>query len=576
MRKQTLFLFIAAIALLASFGYAVDAASVFDIEFPIAELGGCADKNACKAYCDDSAHGGECRAFAQKYGLVDQKTVAKAEALETAGGPGGCKGVDECKTYCDDPGHENECVEYAVAKGFMTREEANRILKPGPGGCRGRTCQQYCADPAHEEECFEFAAANGFISKSEAKKIREFKKKFEQGPGGCRGEQECRTYCDDPAHIDECVSFGEEHGFIDKEQARIVKKTIGKGPGGCKGADECRAYCEDLSHQSACIDFAVENDLMTLDEAQRARKLAGKTGPGGCRGDQCRDFCDQPGNEEACLEFAEREGVIPKEELARAKKFMAASREGGPGGCRGIQCRDYCEDAAHRDECFGFAKNQGLITKEEERQFEAGSKIEEVVKTSGGPGGCRSDDECQAYCTDPSHVEECVAFGATHGGVPPEAAREMLKQFTERRFEARGGVGEFGHQGFDDFSRFEGDAQKRFEEFRVLEEQFRGKGFPGGGPGGFPGAGEFQGAPGEFPGGPGLPGQGGFSGGQGGGVGGVFLVPVAVHPLRNASNIAPKIKTRVLAARLRAEEASADFREKNEDLEGLERGERRS
>lgn len=521
MTKKIILLFF-----LVAAGYAqvARADSLFDIEFPVAELGGCADKDACRAYCDDAAHGVACAEFAEKHGLGDQRTVQAARAVEQ-GGPGACQGDQACRTYCDDSAHETECVEFAVTNGFMSRAEADRALKPGPGGCHGKACRQYCEDPLHQEDCFEFGVANGFISKEEAKKIRDFKKGFEQGPGGCRSESECRTYCDDPAHIDACVSFGEEHGLIDKEQARIVKKTHGTGPGGCRGNDECRAYCEDAGHQSACIDFAADNGLIKPEEAERARKFAGRTGPGGCRGEQCRDFCATPGNEDQCLDFAEREGLMPQEDLARAKKFMAASRDGGPGGCRGAQCRAYCQDPAHRDECFGFAKKQGLISKEEEKRFEAGAKIQDVVKTSGGPGGCKNDDECRTYCTDPSHTEECIAFGAAHGGIPPEQVREMLKQFTEKRFEAQGGIGEFGTSGFDDFKRFEQQSNRRFDEFHALEREFRGKEFPGfsGGPEGFPGKpGEFPGgAPGGFPDGSG---SGGASG-EGQGRGGSFAGP---------------------------------------------------
>ncbi len=528
MLKKTTYFLWACLAVMFLFGvpHALGA-SIFDIEYPIAELGGCADRTACKQYCDDAANGDACLAFAQKYGLADKKTIEKAKVVQEEVGPGGCKGADECHAYCEDVSHEAECVEFGVQKGFMTRAEADRILKPGPGGCRGRACEQYCHDPAHEEECFAYAEANGLIPKEEAKRIREFKKKFkkdEGGPGGCRGERACRAYCEDPEHITECVSFAEEHGFMDKDHAKLIKKTAGKGPGGCKGSDACRAYCDDTAHQEECINFGEENGFMTKEEAARARKFAGKAGPGGCRGEQCRDFCNQAGNEEQCLEFAEREGIIPKEEAARAKKFMAASRDGGPGGCRGVQCRDYCNDPSHQEECFGFAKKQGLITKEEEEEFEAGAKIQEIVKTSGGPGGCKSDDECRNYCTDPSHVEECVAFGATHGGMPPEQVREMLKNFTERRFEARGGPGEFGGGGFEEFERFEQDAGRRFDEFRALEQEFRGKEFPGFSPesGGFPGGpdGGFPGgAPGGFPGG-----RGGASG-EGQGRGEAFAGP---------------------------------------------------
>ncbi len=517
MTRKTLCIFAGCLAIAALIGAGTArGASVFDIEYPIADLGGCADRSLCKQYCDDAGHADACLEFAQKYGLADKEAVEKTRVVQEEGGPGGCRG-DACKTYCDDPGHQDECVDYAVQKGFMTFAEAERAKKPGPGGCRGVACRLYCEDTAHEDECFDYAVKNGIIPKEEAERISEFKEKFgkqKTGPGGCQGEDQCRQYCEDPEHITECVSFAEEHGFVDKEQAKIIKKTAGKGPGGCKGSNECRTYCDDQSHQQECIDFGEQNGFMSADEAARARKVVGKDGPGGCRGQQCRDFCDTPGNEDACLEFAEREGLIPKEEAARAKKFSAASKDGGPGGCRGVTCRNYCESPEHREECYAFAKEKGLISPEEQEHFDAGSKIEEVVRTAGGPGGCKSEQECRAYCGDPSRVEECVAFGATHGGVPPEQARRMLKQFAEQRFEARGGPGEFGSGGFEGFRRSEEDAGRRFEEFRALEEQFRGKefpgfgehgGFPGGPPEGFPGPGDFPGVPGEFPGGEGGP-----------------------------------------------------------------------
>ena len=101
-----------------------------------------------------------------------------------------------------------------------------------------------------------------------------------------------------------------------------------------------------------------------------------------------------------------------------------------------------------------------------------------------------------------------MAFAAAHGGVPPEQARRMLKQFTEQRLNAAG-PGKFGPP--QDFRRFEEEASRRFEEFKLLEQNFRGEGAPQFS-GQFPGGpGEFPGKPGEFPGGPG--GQGEFQGG---------------------------------------------------------------
>ncbi|TSC69242.1 MAG: hypothetical protein G01um101466_141, partial [Parcubacteria group bacterium Gr01-1014_66] len=43
------------------------ASSPFDITFPIPELANCAEKDACRLYCDDLAHQDECVAFAKKH-----------------------------------------------------------------------------------------------------------------------------------------------------------------------------------------------------------------------------------------------------------------------------------------------------------------------------------------------------------------------------------------------------------------------------------------------------------------------------------------------------------------------------
>ena len=483
----------------------VIASSPFDIEFPIAELGVCADKASCKTYCDDLSHANDCIAFAKKHGLADER-AGDAAKNHPPTGPGGCKTGTECRSYCDNPDHAKECVEFGRRHGLLGDKEAEHaekiIEKPGPGGCRGKECKTYCENPAHHDECFDFAVKNGFLNKEEAARIKEFKEKFQQSgesPGGCRNADECRAYCNAPDHIDACLRFGEENGLISREDALHVKKAgIVAGPGGCKGKDECRAYCEIPEHQAECIDFAEKNGFMSSEEAGQARKVAGRTGPGGCRADQCRAYCEDPANTEMCLDHAEREGFIPKEDAARARKFMKAAQVGGPGGCKGAECRDYCSKPEHADECFSFAKKQGLISKDEEKQFEAGMSIRKKMEQSGGPGGCETDEECKLYCSDPTRVEECVAFAAAHGGVAVEDARRMLKEFTDRTLE---GGNEFRPP--EDFRRFEEEAKKRFEEFRVLENHFRGKEFPTDMSGFSTSPGEFPGKPGEFPAGPG-------------------------------------------------------------------------
>lgn len=488
--------------------------------FPVPELGNCENKEACREYCDLGDHAKECAQYGQKIGTLDQETSEKLKESLFQGGPGGCRNAKECRAHCEFAVNAGECGRFGEEHNLIRPEQVKELKDfselTGPGGCRGATqCREYCAESSHQEECIQFGNRRGLISDNEARVARQVS--GQGGPGGCRNPNDCRLYCEDQAHVDECLVFGEKNGIVSSEDAvRLRKIGLIAGPGGCKG-DQCRTYCEDLAHHEECFQFAEKNGLMSKSELERARKLGGKPGPGGCRADACRAYCEDSAHIEECTQFALDNGFISKDEAERARKFKKTFEdEEGPGGCRGDTCRQYCGDQSHQAECFKFAKQKGFIRPEEEKKFEAGNKIREKMLTTGGPGGCKNEEECRNYCTDSSRVEECIAFGAAHGGIPEEEVRKMLKEFQESKFEhGFGGGVEFGHPG--EFRRFEEEANQRFEEFRVLEENFRGGQFPGGG---FPPP--FAG--GDFPG----QGRGGFSGegeqGGGGFVGGPGFV----------------------------------------------------
>lgn len=345
------------------------------------------------------------------------------------------------------------------------------------GGCESQSvCRAYCDEPANQDACRAFAEAKGLVKKTEQPRLDGEKK----GPGGCDSEMACRAYCDDPAHSEECIDFAEREGYMTREEAErareFLKKRGGKfeGPGECKEEKECRAYCEAEEHFDECMGFAEKEGLMTQEEIERARKFRNQTGPGGCKGEACKNYCQQAGREDECLEFAEREGLLSKEEIARAKKFMKVSSQGGPGGCRGRECEKYCNNTEHRDECFEFAKKNNLISEEELVHIERGRTLEAKVKESGGPGGCKEEKSCMEYCRSPEHVEECLGFATAHGGMNAEEAERMLKQFVEQgdAFGPRR-VGEtegFGPKPGDIDARLE-----KFKDFEKMEREFRGR-----------------------------------------------------------------------------------------------------
>ena len=487
------------IAMMLGMAITVSAASIFDITFPIPELGNCAEREACKIYCNDLSHSDACTAFAKAHGLGNTETTQQTPVLPDIG-PGGCKGITECKTYCDDASHFDECINFAEQHGLINKKDiqrARKAVEKGPGGCSGiEECRTYCEDTSHHAECAEYAHTHGQISDNDYKTIKEIQ--ANGGPGGCKGQQECQVYCKDPTHIDECLSFGEKNGLISHDDAATIRKVGlgGAGPGNCRGNEECHAYCAVPQHQKECIDFAEAKGLMSKEEAMQARKFAGKTGPGNCQGqEQCRAYCENPDHTEECLTSAQDQGLVSTEEINRVKKFLKVTQEGGPGGCKRQECQTYCQDQAHQEECFAFAKKQGLIGSEEEQQFNAGIGIRKTVQESGGPGGCKEDNECKTYCSDATHVEECIAFAAAHGGISDDQARKMVKEFTAGKFEAANGT-------TDNFQTYQDNSAARFEEYKVLEQQFRGKGSFGQGFGGQPGMDNehMSPPPGKFPG----------------------------------------------------------------------------
>lgn len=140
------------------------------VTFPIAELGNCDSKEACKLYCDEATNREACFSYAQKVGLMNKEKVAAAKMLLKKEGPGGCDSRESCTLYCQDSSHHDECLSFAQKHKVLSVEKASLIKKftsgEGPGACKSAaTCRMYCEDPAHKDECRAFAEENGLVRK---------------------------------------------------------------------------------------------------------------------------------------------------------------------------------------------------------------------------------------------------------------------------------------------------------------------------------------------------------------------------------------------------------------------------
>ncbi len=261
--------------------------------------------------------------------------------------------------------------------------------------------------------------------------------------------------------------------------------------GNCTDKASCKVYCDTAGHEDSCLSFAQKQGLMSSSEVQQAKKFVGETGPGGCKGSECKTYCDNADHTSACIDFATKKGFISSDEAERAKKFQKATETGGPGGCTREGCKQYCESRDHQDECFAFAQKNGLVPPEEIARHEQGQKILDKIKTSGGPGGCTAEGECRSYCSNSTHVEECVAFATANGGMTSDEARSKLKEFSKesRDFNQnqqnqnqnqQGQQNPNGTSGFPENDRgnssFHGtgpDEAQMMERFKKFEEQFK-------------------------------------------------------------------------------------------------------
>ena len=253
------------------------------IQFPVAELGNCGSKEACKTYCDDSAHIEACIAFAEKHNLMPQEEIEVAKKFIAAGakGPGGCTGKDSCEAYCNNIEHIDACVAFAEENRLMPPDElqeAKKVqaaIKSGakPPACRTKKeCDAFCESPDNMPACIEFAKAAGLMSPEEQADADKMLQAMRAGakPPACRGREECEAYCAKDEHIEECVAFGKAAGYITEEESEMFRKTRGKGPGGCRGKEACDAFCtSSAENEELCINFQVENGLMSEERKQQ-------------------------------------------------------------------------------------------------------------------------------------------------------------------------------------------------------------------------------------------------------------------------------------------------------------------
>ncbi len=332
-------IFAGAVAIiLAGHALAQEVTDAADIQYPVAELGNCQDKADCKSYCDKPENTKACVGFAEKNNLMSEEEIKIAKNFLKAGnkGPGGCATKDSCMEYCNDISRIDECISFAEKNNLMSPadiEEAKKIqaaiakgIKPPPCGNK-KACDAYCEDAGHMEECITFAQEAGFLQGKEledAQKMLEALKRGVKAPP-CKGKEACDEYCGNPDNMELCMNFAMEAGFMSEQEKADSQKMLqaiknGVKPPNCKGKEECNVYCSQEEHIEECINFSVAAGFMSAEDAEMARKTGGK-GPGGCVGkEECEAFCNNPDNQQTCFNFAKDNGMISEKDLKQMEE----------------------------------------------------------------------------------------------------------------------------------------------------------------------------------------------------------------------------------------------------------------
>jgi len=373
---------------------------------------------------------------------------------------GNCENKDACKSYCDDPENIRSCVDFAEENNLMSEEEvemANNFIKAGskgPGGCGTKdSCEEYCNNMDHLDECISFAEENNLMPPQELAEAKKVQKAIARGvkAPACGSKKACDTYCEESDHMEECIVFAKEAGFLEGEELEGAEKMLaavkrGVKPPPCRGKDACDEYCSAPDNMEVCMNFAMEAGMMSDQEKADSQKMlaAIKQGikPPNCRGkEECDTYCGEEDHFEECVIFAEAAGFMSEEDAVMARKTGGK----GPGDCKGKEeCETFCGDPANQQTCFAFAKDNGLISEEDLMRMEEGARMGPPQGEGGpgeggsmpsggefqkqtGPGGCQSPEECEAYCQ--SSPEECGGFQEPASIDQPQYRNEPYDDF---------------------------------------------------------------------------------------------------------------------------------------------------
>lgn len=261
--------------------------------------------------------------------------------------------------------------------------------------------------------------------------------------------------------VEKGMDFMIAKGFINPEEKEYALKFVrqARDRGGIPDFDSCRLDPE------SCRDFIPEDQKAEFEIGIKIDQIMKQEI--GFDPRECDKGESDPTIGQKCFEGSKR--ALPKLEALAAQSREAA-----------FIVADIKQHISRGDE---FEKNK--------------SQIQQVFRSqTGGPGGCKSEQECFAFCSNPTNTPECISFGAKQGVFRGNEAVEKFQQFNNV-LQSQQLPTNYVNQGSQ--YQHQGDYQGGFPgQGYGVQGGFPGQGY--GVQGGFPGQGGYQGGgfPGQF------------------------------------------------------------------------------
>ncbi|MCL5797687.1 MAG: hypothetical protein M1366_02710 [Patescibacteria group bacterium] len=248
--------------------------------------------------------------------------------------------------------------------------------------------------------------------------------------GNCQNQNECRLYCDIPAHTPACWSYNKY--ILNKNVLGDTTTNISypiKELGNCADAQTCFIYCSQAANQEACLTYAQQNGLTKQSSNTNPTDTTtilntAKTELGCSSKTACINLCSQEANHDKCEKFARKYGLNSdngESNQVNSSPYVLNAAKTELGCSDQNSCMLLCSTPENSDKCLAFAQKYNLISKAlQEKITETQQKRAEMLQEAKTELGCDSESSCMDFCSLPNNHSQCFSLAQKVGLIPQQ------------------------------------------------------------------------------------------------------------------------------------------------------------